>query len=178
MRVTRDEGVMATTIEHKMIYRLAEGSADMVDLLGSKGAHASEMARIGIPVPPGFVITTEACLEYFRVGRRFPDGLWDSVVANVHLLEQETGRVFGDPDNPLVVSVRSGSAVSMPGMMDTVLNMGVTDRTVAGVAKMMNDERPALDAYRRLVQGFGSVVLDIERDRFERASLPSHSKTS
>ena len=169
LRVTRDEGVMATTIEHKMIYRLAEGSADMVELLGSKGAHASEMARIGIPVPPGFVITTEACLEYFRVGRRFPDGLWDSVVANMHLLEQETGRVFGDPDNPLVVSVRSGSAVSMPGMMDTVLNMGVTDRTVAGVAKMMNDERPALDAYRRLIQGFGSVVLGIEKDRFERA---------
>jgi pyruvate,orthophosphate dikinase len=160
---------MVTTIEHKMVYRLAEGSAEMVELLGSKGAHASEMARIGIPVPPGFVITTEACLEYFRVGRKFPDGLWDSVVANVHLLEQETGRVFGDPDNPLVVSVRSGSAVSMPGMMDTILNMGITDRTVAGVGRMMHDDRPALDGYRRLVQGFGNVVLGIEKDRFEKA---------
>ena len=139
----------------------------MVSLLGSKGAHVSEMARIGIPVPPGFVITTEACLEYFNVGRRFPDGLWDSIVANVHILEEETGRTFGDPDNPLVVSVRSGSAASMPGMMDTILNMGVTDRTVAGVAKMMDDERPALDAYRRLVQGFGNVVLGIGKERFE-----------
>jgi pyruvate, orthophosphate dikinase len=167
---------MATSTERKMVYRLAEGSADMVNLLGSKGAHASEMARIGIPVPPGFVITTEACLEYFNVGRRFPDGLWDSIVANVHLLEEETGRKFGDPDNPLVVSVRSGSAVSMPGMMDTILNMGVTDRTVAGVAKMMSDERPAMDAYRRLVQGFGNVVLGIEKDRFE--TLLEEAKTS
>jgi pyruvate,orthophosphate dikinase len=167
---------MATSIEGKMVYRLAEGGADMVSLLGSKGAHASEMARIGIPVPPGFVITTEVCLEYFKVGRRFPDGLWDSIVANVHILEEETGRKFGDPENPLVVSVRSGSAVSMPGMMDTILNMGVTDRTLAGVAKMMNDERPALDAYRRLVQGFGNVVLGIEKEKFE--TLLETAKTS
>jgi len=167
---------MATSIERKMVYRLAEGSASMVHLLGSKGAHASEMARIGIPVPPGFVITTEACLEYFKVDRRFPDGLWDSIVANVHVLEEETGRKFGDPHNPLVVSVRSGSAVSMPGMMDTILNMGVTDRTVAGVAKMMNDERPAMDAYRRLVQGFGNVVLGIEKDKFD--TLLEVAKTS
>jgi pyruvate,orthophosphate dikinase len=158
---------MVTGIDGKMVYRLAEGNASMVSLLGSKGAHASEMASIGIPVPPGFVITTEACLEFFKVGRRFPDGLWDSIVANVHALEAETGRTFGDPSNPLVVSVRSGSAVSMPGMMDTILNMGVTDLTVAGVAKMMKDERPAMDAYRRLVQGFGSVVLGIEKDKFE-----------
>ncbi len=158
---------MATSIEHKMVYRLAEGSAGMVSLLGSKGAHASEMARIGIPVPPGFVITTEACLEYFKVGRRLPEGLWDTIVSNVHLLEEETGRKFGDSHNPLVVSVRSGSAVSMPGMMDTILNMGVTDLTVGGVTNMMNDERPAMDAYRRLVQGFGSVVLGIEKDKFE-----------
>jgi pyruvate,orthophosphate dikinase len=158
---------MVTGIDGKMVYRLAEGNASMVSLLGSKGAHASEMASIGIPVPPGFVITTEACLEFFKVGRRLPDGLWDSIVANVRALEAETGRAFGDPTNPLVVSVRSGSAVSMPGMMDTILNMGVTDLTVAGVAKMMKDERPALDAYRRLVQGFGSVVLGIEKDKFE-----------
>ena len=158
---------MATETGSKMVYRLAEGSAQMVDLLGSKGAHASEMARLGIPVPPGFVITTEASLEYFRLGRKFPEGLWDTIVENVHALEGETGRLFGDPANPLVVSVRSGAAVSMPGMMDTILNMGVTDRTMDGVARMMNDERPALDAYRRLVQGFGSVVLGIEKDRFE-----------
>jgi pyruvate,orthophosphate dikinase len=158
---------MATETGRKMVYRLAEGGANMVDLLGSKGAHASEMARIGIPVPPGFVITTEASLEYYREGRQFPQGLWDSIVANVHDLETETGRKFGDADNPLVVSVRSGAAVSMPGMMDTILNMGMTDATVDGVARMMNDERPALDAYRRLIQGFGSVVLGIDKDRFE-----------
>ena len=158
---------MATKTGGKLVYRLAEGSAQMVNLLGSKGAHASEMARIGIPVPPGFVITTEACLEYFRRGREFPEGLWDNIVENVHTLEEETGRKFGDAANPLVVSVRSGSAVSMPGMMDTILNMGVTDATVGGVARMMSDERPAYDAYRRLVQGFGNVVLGIDKDRFE-----------
>ncbi|MEK9658885.1 MAG: pyruvate, phosphate dikinase [Chloroflexota bacterium] len=160
---------MATRSESKMVYRLAEGGAHMVALLGSKGAHASEMARIGIPVPPGFVITTEACLEYFRKGRAFPDGLWDAIVENVHALEEQAGRRFGDGANPLVVSVRSGSAVSMPGMMDTILNMGVTDGTVAGVAKMMNDERPALDAQRRFIQGFSAVVLGVEKDRFETA---------
>ena len=158
---------MATEIAGKMVYRLAEGSAQMVGLLGSKGAHAAEMARIGIPVPAGFVITTEACLEYFRQGRRFSEGLWDTIVENVHELEAETGRGFGDPDRPLIVSVRSGAAVSMPGMMDTILNMGVTDATVGGLAEMMGDERPALDAYRRLVQGFGSVVLGIKKEEFE-----------
>ncbi|MEX2598989.1 MAG: pyruvate, phosphate dikinase, partial [Dehalococcoidia bacterium] len=158
---------MATTTGRKLVYRLAEGSAKMVDLLGSKGAHASEMARIGIPVPPGFVITTEVCLEYYRLQRKFPDGLWDSIVENVHALEEEAGRKFGDPENPLIVSVRSGAAVSMPGMMDTILNMGVTDTTVAGLAKMMDDERPALDAQRRLIQGFGNVVLGIDKEKFE-----------
>ena len=153
----------------KMVYRLAEGGADMVGLLGGKGAHASEMARIGIPVPPGFVITTEASLEYFQRGRQFPEGLWENVVANMRVLEKETGRLFGDPDNPLVVSVRSGAPVSMPGMMDTILNMGVTDATVAGVARRMGDERPALDAHRRLVQGFGDVVLGIPKNLFESA---------
>jgi len=167
---------MVTGIDGKMVYRLAEGNASMVSLLGSKGAHASEMASIGIPVPPGFVITTEACLEFFKVGRQLPGGLWDAIVANVRTLEEETGRTFGDPDNPLVVSVRSGSAVSMPGMMDTILNMGVTDLTVAGVAEMMKDERPAMDAYRRLVQGFGSVVLGIEKDKFE--TLLEEAKSS
>lgn len=159
---------MATTSVGKMVYRLDEGGADMVSLLGGKGAHASEMARIGIPVPPGFVITTETSLEYFRLGRLFPEGLWNEIVSHVTELEAQTGRKFGDPDNPLVVSVRSGAPVSMPGMMDTILNMGVTDATVAGVAHMMGDERPALDAFRRLIQGFGDVVLGISKDRLEQ----------
>ena len=157
---------MATTTGGKMVYGLIEGSADMVSLLGSKGAHASEMARNGVPVPPGFVITTEACREYLRL-HHLPAGLWESIVVHVHALEKETGRRFGDAAEPLVVSVRSGAAVSMPGMMDTILNMGVTDDTWRGLAAMMGDERPALDAYRRFVQGFGSVVLGIDRGRFE-----------
>ncbi len=165
---------MATTTGGKMVYGLAEGSADMVQLLGSKGAHASEMARNGVPVPPGFVITTEACREYLRL-HRFPVGLWESIVDHVHALEQEVGRRFGGATEPLVVSVRSGAAVSMPGMMDTILNMGVTDDTWRGLAGMMGDERPALDAHRRFVQGFGSVVLGIDRDRFE--SLLHEAKT-
>jgi len=157
---------VATTTGGKMVYGLIEGSADMVSLLGSKGAHASEMARNGVPVPPGFVITTEACREYLRL-HHLPEGLWESIVVHVHALEKETGRRFGDAAEPLVVSVRSGAAVSMPGMMDTILNMGVTDDTWRGLAAMMGDERPALDAYRRFVQGFGSVVLGIDRGRFE-----------
>ena len=158
---------MTTTSVGKMIYRLQEGGATMVNLLGGKGAHASEMARIGISVPPGFVITTETSLEYFRLGHQFPSGLWDEIVRHVSILEEQTGRKFGDPNAPLVISVRSGAPVSMPGMMDTILNMGVVDSTVQGVAEMMGDERPALDAYRRLIQGFGNVVLGIEKHRFE-----------
>ncbi len=150
-----------------MVYGLVEGSAQMVRLLGSKGAHVSEMARIGIPVPAGFVITTEACLEYYRLDRRFPDGLWDSVVENVHLLEHESGKRFGGARDPLIVSVRSGAAVSMPGMMDTILNLGTNDETVKGMTALMGDERPALDAHRRFIQGFANVVLGIEKDRFE-----------
>ena len=125
------------------------------------------MARIGVPVPPGFVITTETSLEYFRQGRRFPDGLWEEIVRHVHVLEEQTGRRFGAAENPLVVSVRSGAPVSMPGMMDTILNMGVTDTTIGGLVKMMGDDRPALDAFRRLIQGFGDVVLGIPKSRFE-----------
>jgi pyruvate,orthophosphate dikinase len=158
---------MTTTTDEKMVYGLAEGSAQMVKLLGSKGAHVSEMARIGIPVPPGFVITTESSLEYYRLGRRFPDGLWDAVVENVRLLEQQSGKRFGAVEEPLIVSVRSGAAVSMPGMMDTILNLGTNDETVKGMVALMGDERPALDAYRRFIQGFANVVMGIEKDRFE-----------
>ena len=158
---------MATTTGWKMVYRLEEGGAEMVDLLGSKGAHVSEMARIGIPVPPGFIITTEACLEYYRIGRRFPDGLWDAVVQSLHGLEQETGKAFSGTDNPLVVSVRSGAAVSMPGMMDTILNLGLNDTAVQGLGKLMGGDRAALDAYRRLLQGYAHVVMGVEKQRFE-----------
>ncbi|MQF86037.1 MAG: pyruvate, phosphate dikinase [SAR202 cluster bacterium] len=158
---------MTTSSVGKMIYRLSEGGASMVNLLGGKGAHASEMARIGIPVPPGFVITTATSLEYFRLDHEFPAGLWEDIVQHIRVLEEDTGRKFGDPEIPLVVSVRSGAPVSMPGMMDTILNMGVVDSTVAGLARMMGNERPALDAQRRLIQGFGDVVLGVAKSRFE-----------
>tara|TARA_B100000686_G_scaffold193613_1_gene200453 strand:+ start:1912 stop:4707 length:2796 start_codon:yes stop_codon:yes gene_type:complete len=151
----------------KFVYRLDEGSANMVSLLGSKGAHASEMSRNGIPVPAGFVITTEACKAYLK-NHVLPDGLWEDIVKHVHLLESQTGRVFGGSGEPLIVSVRSGSAVSMPGMMDTILNMGTTDMTVDSLAEMMGDRRPAIDAQRRFIQGFGTVVLGIERSIFEK----------
>ena len=157
------------TTATKMVYRLEEGGADMAHLLGGKGAGVSEMARIGIPVPPGFVITTEACKEFYRLDHRFPVGLWEAVVDNIHTLEKETGKGFGDALNPLVVSVRSGAPVSMPGMMDTILNMGVVDATVEGLGALMGGPRPALDAYRRFIQGYGNVVLGIDKERFESA---------
>ena len=121
---------MTTTTGGKLVYRLAEGSASMSQLLGGKGAGVSEMARIGIPVPPGFVITTEACLQFYELHREFPEGLWETIVKNVHILEKESGKEFGGKANPLIVSVRSGAPVSMPGMMDTVLNLGTNNVTV------------------------------------------------
>jgi pyruvate,orthophosphate dikinase len=158
---------MATTTGGKLVYRLEEGSASMSQLLGGKGAGVSEMARIGIPVPPGFVITTEACLKYYELGRNFPDGLWDTIVQNMHHLEAESGKEFGGKENPLIVSVRSGAPISMPGMMDTVLNLGTNDVTVQGMARLMEDERPALDAYRRFIQGFANIVLGVDKNKFE-----------
>ena len=158
---------MATTTGGKLVYRLEEGSASMSQLLGGKGAGVSEMARIGIPVPPGFVITTEACLKYYELGRNFPDGLWDTIVQNMHHLEKESGKEFGGSDNPLIVSVRSGAPISMPGMMDTVLNLGTNDVTVQGMARLMGNDRPALDAYRRFIQGFANIVLGVDKDKFE-----------
>jgi pyruvate,orthophosphate dikinase len=158
---------MATTTGGKLVYRLEEGNASMSQLLGGKGAGVSEMARIGIPVPPGFVITTEACLKYYERGRKFPAGLWDTIVQSMHHLEAESGKEFGGKGNPLIISVRSGAPISMPGMMDTVLNLGTNDVTVLGMAKLMGNERPALDAYRRFIQGFANIVLGIEKDKFE-----------
>ncbi len=152
----------------KYVYLFEEGRAEMKDLLGGKGANLAEMTRIGLPVPPGIIITTEACREFYRLGRQFPPGLEDEVREKMRVLEEKTGKRFGDPQNPLLVSVRSGAVVSMPGMMDTVLNLGLNDQTVEGLARLANDERFALDCYRRFLTMFGDVVLGIERDRFER----------
>ncbi|MBE3586964.1 MAG: pyruvate, phosphate dikinase [Thermoanaerobacteraceae bacterium] len=150
----------------KYVYLFEEGSAGMKDLLGGKGANLAEMTNIGLPVPPGMIITTEACREFYVHDRRFPPGMEDQVREMMTVLESKTGKRFGDPENPLLVSVRSGAPVSMPGMMDTVLNLGLNDRTVEGLARAA-DRRFALDCYRRFLHMFGDVVLGIEHARFE-----------
>ena len=145
----------------------AEGNAQMKDLLGGKGANLHEMTNLGIPVPPGFTISTEACVYYFKHGQ-VPEELPQQVEEALKRLEELTGKRFGDPENPLLVSVRSGARVSMPGMMDTVLNLGLNDETVQGLARLTNDERFAYDSYRRFIQMFGSVVMGIPHDEFEK----------
>jgi pyruvate,orthophosphate dikinase len=160
---------MSTATGTKWVYLFSEGSKDMRDLLGGKGAGVAEMTRAGMPVPPGFTITTEACREYYRLGRQFPDGLWEQVAAARARVEEQTDKRLGDESNPLLVSVRSGAKFSMPGMMDTVLNLGLNSRTLAGLTALTGDERFALDAYRRFVQMFGKIVKDIDGDLFEEA---------
>jgi pyruvate, orthophosphate dikinase len=150
-----------------------EGRADMKDLLGGKGANLAEMASIGLPVPPGFTITTEVTALYTK-NREYPAGLQDDVRVALAQVEKAVGRKFGDPKNPLLVSVRSGARVSMPGMMDTVLNLGLADDTVEGLAAAANDARFAWDSYRRFVQMYGSVVLGVDHHRFEE--IIEHAK--
>ena len=144
-----------------------EGRADMRNLLGGKGANLAEMASIGLPVPPGFTITTELCTAFYNNKRTYPGDLDAQVTAALALIEQAVGRRFGDREEPLLVSVRSGARVSMPGMMDTVLNLGLNDETVLGLATTSGDARFAWDSYRRFIQMFGSVVLGVDHHRFE-----------
>ena len=157
----------------KLVYSFEEGNAAMKDLLGGKGANLSEMAGMGLPVPPGFTVTTEACLSYFDQDRIMPDGLWEQVREYMERLEAASGKGFGSPVNPLLVSVRSGARVSMPGMMDTILNLGVNDHIVQGLSKLMGDERSAYDAYRRFLQLYAQVVMHVPSETFE-AILSSH----
>ncbi|HEU4370850.1 MAG TPA: pyruvate, phosphate dikinase [Methylomirabilota bacterium] len=145
----------------------AEGSSVMRNLLGGKGCELAEMTNLGIPVPPGFTITTQAWAAYNRTGRQFPEGLWDQVTGALEKLEQDAGLVFGDPRRPLLVSVRSGARVSMPGMMETVLNLGLNDATVDGLTAWTGNERFAWDCYRRFLTMFGDVVLGIRRAAFD-----------
>ncbi|RLG54856.1 MAG: pyruvate, phosphate dikinase [Thermoproteota archaeon] len=151
----------------KYVYSFEEGSAGMKRLLGGKGANLAEMTRIGVPVPPGFTLTTKACIEYMRRGREFIDEIWPEVLKHIRKLEEKTGRKFGGVERPLLVSVRSGAPVSMPGMMDTVLNVGLNDETVKGLAKLAG-ERFAYDSYRRLLSMYGSIVMGVPREEFER----------
>jgi len=136
-------------------------------LMGGKGANLAEMTRIGLPVPPFFTVTTEACNAYTAAGSKFPEGMWDQELASLKVVEEASGKKFGDPSNPLLVSCRSGAKFSMPGMMDTVLNIGLNDQTVEGMVKLTGNERFAYDSYRRLVQMFGSVVLGMPDEAFE-----------
>jgi len=145
----------------------AEGRTEMKELLGGKGANLAEMANIGLPVPPGFTITTESCRDFYTAGLKWPAGLEEQMAANLARLEQVTGRKLGDSDNPLLVSVRSGAAVSMPGMMDTVLNLGLNDTAVEGLARQSGDARFAWDCYRRLIQMFGNVAMKVAHRLFD-----------
>ena len=162
----------------KWVYLFEEGSKDMRDLLGGKGAGLAEMANAKLPVPPGFTITTEACNEYFRVGKTFPEGMWEQALEALKTVEAKTGKKFGDPGNPLLVSVRSGAKFSMPGMMDTVLNVGLNPSTLEGIARLTNNERFAWDAYRRLIQMFGKTVKGIEGKKFEHILDKYKAKTT
>ncbi|HEY6838136.1 MAG TPA: pyruvate, phosphate dikinase, partial [Geobacteraceae bacterium] len=145
----------------------AEGRAEMKNLLGGKGANLAEMTSIGLPVPAGFTITTEVCTEFYKNDRNYPAGLTDEVAANLRQVEELMGKKFGDPENPLLVSVRSGARASMPGMMDTILNLGLNDVTVQGIIRQSKDERFAYDAYRRFVQMYSDVVMGMHKDELE-----------
>ncbi len=154
----------------KMVYffgKTSEGSAKDKMLLGGKGANLAEMCNMGLPVPPGFTITTETCGEYYKQGEKFPDGLVQDIEENLKRLEAETGKKLGDPANPLLVSCRSGAAVSMPGMMDTVLNIGLTENMIEGFGKTAGNERFAWDSWRRLINMFGDTVMGVDHEHFE-----------
>ncbi|MHB9111432.1 MAG: pyruvate, phosphate dikinase [Thermoleophilia bacterium] len=155
----------------KYVYDFSEGSKDMKDLLGGKGANLAEMTSMGIPVPDGFTITTEACIAYGKQGNQFPDGLDVEIESHLIRLEEATSKKLGDPENPLLVSVRSGAKFSMPGMMDTVLNLGLNDDSVQGLARKTGDDRFAWDAYRRFIQMFGKVVMEVDGQLFEDAII-------
>ena len=153
----------------KYVYAFSEGSRDMRELLGGKGANVAEMTRVlgADRVPAGFTITTEACVAYMAADRSEPEGLDEQVAEALAALEEQAGQKLGDDEDPLLVSVRSGARESMPGMLDTVLNLGLNDRSVQGLAKVTDNDRFAWDSYRRFVQMFGNVVHGIEGERFE-----------
>ena len=168
---------MSQKWDHKWVYLFEEGSGDAKQLLGGKGAGLAEMTRAGLPVPPGLIVTTEACNAFYDGGKVFPEGMWEQVVEGLGRLEEKTGKRFGDPKNPLLVSVRSGAAFSMPGMMDTVLNLGLNEETVQGLAAQTGDLRFALDAYRRFASLFGEIVMGVAHEKFERVMDRFKAKT-
>ena len=152
----------------KWVYLFKEGKADMKNLLGGKGANLAEMTNLGLPIPQGFTVTTEACTDYYNSGKQIRDEIKDQIFDALKKLEEEQGKKFGDTENPLLVSVRSGARASMPGMMDTILNLGLTDAAVEGFAKKTGNARFAYDSYRRFIQMFSDVVMEIPKSKFER----------
>ncbi len=154
-------------MSHKYVYLFSEGNADMRNLLGGKGANLAEMTKIGMPVPFGFTVSTEACTRYYEDGKNIADEIIEQIYAALEKTEKDAGKKFGDPSNPFLVSVRSGARASMPGMMDTILNLGLNDETVQGMAKLTGNERFAFDSYRRFIQMFSDVVMEVEKAKFD-----------
>ena len=152
----------------KYVYMFSEGDASMKNLLGGKGANLAEMTKLGLPIPQGFTVTTEACTEYNSRGKVLSDEIKEQIDDAIENLEKISGKKFGSLDNPLLVSVRSGARVSMPGMMDTVLNLGLNDETVEALAKATNNARFAYDSYRRFIMMFADVVIGVSKSKFER----------
>src|SRR4051794_30537123 len=150
----------------RYVYDFIEGHKDLKDLLGGKGANLAEMTRMGLPVPPGFTVTTEACRTYLHTGK-LPPGLFGEVEEHLRLLQNRMGKNLGDPADPLLLSVRSGAKFSMPGMMETILDIGLNDLSVLGLAAQSGDPRFAWDSYRRLIQMFGRTVFDVPGEDFE-----------
>lgn len=151
----------------KYVYLFTEGNAKMKNLLGGKGANLAEMTGLGIPIPQGFTVTTEACAKYYEDGRVLTDAIKEEIRTALKNIEDVTGKNFGGTENPLLVSVRSGARASMPGMMDTILNLGLNDETVEILARETGNERFAFDSYRRFIQMFSDVVMDVEKKHFE-----------
>src|SRR3954466_9299296 len=159
----------AMRTDGRFVYDFDEPSEGGRELLGGKGMGLAEMTQLGVPVPAGFTVTTDACRAYVQNGKTLPEGLEPEIAQHLDALEQKTGKRFGDPDDPLLVSVRSGAAVSMPGMMDTILNLGLNDEAVEGLGSATGNQRFAYDSYRRLIQMYGEVAEGVDAHRFEQA---------
>ena len=153
-------------MEKKFVYSFNEGSKDMKMMLGGKGANLAEMTKIGLPVPFGFTVTTDACKKYYEDGGKIEDGIMEEIREKLVELENVMGKKLGDPTDPLLVSVRSGAPISMPGMMDTVLNLGLNDETVVAMGKLTDNDRFAYDSYRRFIRMFGDVVMEVPMKKF------------
>ena len=154
-------------MSHKYVYLFNEGNATMRNLLGGKGANLAEMTGLGLPVPYGFTVSTEACTRYYEDGRTISDDIIEQIKAALAVTEEKAGKKFGSTENPFLVSVRSGARASMPGMMDTILNLGLNDETVVALANLTGNERFAYDSYRRFIQMFSDVVMEVEKAKFD-----------